>query len=124
MSRKRIHQIADEMGRIDSAYWEELWPVAEECSTILRELAPIKRRPFMSHVITELYGQQNGKCALCNGELKLPHLHVDHRIPFTWGGGNERENLQVAHPRCNQEKGDGVDLRDLIPYLESRCMNL
>lgn len=124
MSRRRVHQIADEMVRIEMACWDELWPVLEECSEILRELAPGRRRPFMVHVITEIHEEQGGLCSLCAEPLDLGHLHVDHRIPFTWGGGNERSNLQVAHPRCNQAKGDFVTPRDLIPYLESRCMNL
>jgi len=124
MSRKRIHEIADEIARIEMTSWNGLWLVAEECSAILNKLAPVRRRPFMAHVIIELYEEQAGICALCGNALDLPRLHVDHRIPFTWGGGNERGNLQLAHPRCNQSKGDGVDLRELIPYLESRYMNL
>lgn len=124
MSRRRICQIADEMGEIEMAGWEDLWPIIIECSTILREMAPVKRRLFMVHVITELYEEQGRTCALCGELLELSNLHVDHRIPFTWGGGNERGNLQLAHPSCNRSKGDSTDLRDLIPYLESRCMNL
>jgi 5-methylcytosine-specific restriction endonuclease McrA len=123
MSRTRIRQIADEMASIEMFSWNDFWPIVEECSEILRELAPMKRRPFMAHVITELYDEQGGACAICSGSLDLTRLHVDHRIPFARGGGNERANLQLVHPRCNQRKGDFVDLRDLIPYLESRYMN-
>ncbi|WP_081849233.1 MULTISPECIES: HNH endonuclease [Acidiphilium] len=124
MSRERIRQIAAEIGDIEMAGWGDLWPVITECSTILGEMAPIKRRRLMDHVITELYEEQGGTCALCGELLEISNCHRDHRIPFTWGGGNERGNLQLAHPSCNQSKGDSVDLRDLIPYLESRCMNL
>lgn len=124
MNRKRIHQIADEMVRIEMASWANLWSVVGECSEILRELDPIKRRPFMALVITELYEAQGGRCALGPHSLDLASLQVDHRIPFSWGGGNERGNLQVVCPRCNQTKGNVVELQDLIPYLESRCMNL
>ena len=124
MSRKRVRQIADELAQIEMASWDELWPIVDECSKVLRELAPNTRRLFMIHVITEIYEEQSGRCALCNEALTFDDLHVDHRIPFIWGGGNERGNLQLAHPRCNQAKGDSVDLRDLVPYLESRCMNL
>ncbi len=112
------------MDEIEGSLWRGLWPVVEECSEILREIAPVKRRPFMVHVINELYHEQGGICALCGELLEFGNLHVDHRIPFTWGGGNERGNLQLAHPGCNQSKSDSVDLQDLIPYLESRYMNL
>jgi hypothetical protein len=32
-------------------------------------------------------------------------------------------NLQLAHSDCDQSKGDFVELRELIPYLESRYTN-
>jgi 5-methylcytosine-specific restriction endonuclease McrA len=121
MSSKRIRQIAAEMGDIERARWDDLWPIITECSTILREMAPIKRRLFMDHVITELYEDQGGTCALCGELLELSNLHVDHRIPFTWGGGNEHGNLQLAHPSCNQSKGGSVDLQDLISTLALFC---
>ena len=124
MTRRRIREIANEMAAAEAACWNDLWPVLEECSQLLRELAPVKRRLFMAHVVAELHDEQDGLCAICSGPLDLDALHVDHRIPFTWGGGNERGNLQVAHPRCNQRKADAVEAYDLVPYLESRCMNI
>jgi hypothetical protein len=39
-------------------------------------------------------------------------------------GGYERKNLQVTHPARNLEKGDFVDLHDLVPYLESKAEEL
>ena len=124
MSRKRIRELADEMGQIELSTWADLNAVMEECSEVLKELAPVRRRPFFAHVITELYEEQGGACPMCKGPLDLNRMHVDHRIPFSWGGGNERGNLQLAHPSCNQRKGNDVDLRDLLPYLENRYMNL
>lgn len=124
MSRTRINEIAEEMADINRTMWDDLWPVVDECSEILREIAPIKRRRFFTQVVVELYVAQDGNCALCSRSLDLSGLHVDHRIPFSRGGGNERGNLQLAHPQCNQAKGDFADLRELIPYLESRYMNV
>ena len=68
--------------------------------------------------------RQGGFCALCSCPLDLAASHIDHRIPFCWGGGHERGNLQLAHPRCNQSKSGFVELHDLIPYLEDRVRNL
>lgn len=124
MSRKRIRELADEMGQIELSTWEGFNAVVDECSEVLRELAPVKRRLFFNHVIMELYEEQGGICALCPDPLDLNRMHVDHRIPFSRGGGNERGNLQLAHPSCNQQKGNDVDRRDLLVYLESRYMNL
>lgn len=124
MSRKRIRELADEIGRIELSTWADLDAVMEECSDVLKELAPVRRRPFLVHVVTELYDEQGGTCAICDGPLNLNQMHVDHYIPFSRGGGNERGNLQLAHPSCNQQKGSDIDLRELLPYLEDRYMNL
>lgn len=54
-----------------------------------------------------------------------PHgYEVDHIIPFKYGGGNERTNIQLARPPCNLQKGSTVDPHDLLKYLEDRYMNL
>lgn len=124
MSRKRIRELADEMGQIELSTWADLDVAVGKCSKVLKELAPVKRQPFFAHVITDLYDEQSGACAICGDPLDLNRMHVDHRIPFSKGGGNERGNIQLAHPSCNQQKGSNVDARDLLSYLESRYMNL
>ena len=124
MSRKRIRELADEMGQIELSTWADLDVAIGECSNILKELAPGKRKIFFAHVITELYDEQGGTCAICHNPLDLNRMHVDHCIPFSKGGGNERGNIQLAHPSCNQQKGSNVDARELLSYLESRYMNL
>lgn len=48
------------------------------------------------------------RCMLCREPLD-PHrepVHVDHRIPRSKGGSDVRNNLQLAHPFCNQSKGN------------------
>lgn len=124
MSRKRLRELSDEMKSMESSSWDDLWAVAKECSTILNEIAPVKRRPFLSKILEDLYEQQNGICALCSEPIYISQVHVDHRIPIVRGGGNEYGNLQLAHPSCNQRKGDKVKPHDLIPYLEDKYMNL
>jgi 5-methylcytosine-specific restriction endonuclease McrA len=56
--------------------------------------------------------------------LVVSDINVDHVIPFSWGGGNERANIQVVHSVCNRQKGRKVDPIDLLIYLEDRYMNL
>ena len=49
-----------------------------------------------------------GRCAMC-GRRPLDHgvvLHVDHKVPQAWGGGNEPENLQPLCEDCNTGKKD------------------
>ena len=122
--RSRYEDMARTMAEQEAAWSADLWATLEDCSGILAELDPKRRRPFLATVVLDLHSQQGGTCALCGGPLDLSSFHVDHRIPFCWGGGNERGNLQLAHPRCNQSKGDMVELHDLVPYLEDRVLNL
>jgi 5-methylcytosine-specific restriction endonuclease McrA len=74
------------------------------------------------NVVSELYQAQNGLCALCNADLEMTLMQVDHIIPY--GGGNERTNLQLAHGKCNNQKRANVRTWDSIEYLESQYMNL
>ncbi|MGF1652951.1 MAG: HNH endonuclease [Actinomycetales bacterium] len=48
------------------------------------------------------------RCAQCGRTPLDDHvkLHVDHKIPRSWGGGNEIENLQPLCEECNQGKRD------------------
>jgi 5-methylcytosine-specific restriction endonuclease McrA len=55
--------------------------------------------------------------------MKPSDVDVDHKIPFCYGGGHERTNLQLAHASCNRSRQSSVAPRDLLRYLESRYMN-
>ena len=48
------------------------------------------------------FRRDEGRCQQC-GSTEL--LQFDHVIPFTMGGSNEPENLQLLCSRCNREKG-------------------
>ncbi|WP_019531286.1 HNH endonuclease [Dasania marina] len=102
----------------------DLIHLLEECSALFRELAPRKRKLFLSHVVQELHAEQQGVCPLCGNKLTLDQFDVDHIIPWHWGGGNERSNLQITHPSCNRSKGNNIeDLQYLVQYLEDKVMN-
>lgn len=70
-------------------------------------------------VFRELWESQQGRCALCGEAMpenrwRTPHATVwkktrptfDHIRPRAKGGGDGRENLQLAHAGCNKQKGD------------------
>jgi 5-methylcytosine-specific restriction endonuclease McrA len=104
--------------------YHEFWGNLIECSQILNMMAPAKRRPWLAQVLQELHTMQNGLCALCGQSLTFDDIDVDHKIPFCYGGGNERGNIQLAHSACNRSKRAEVDPQDLLRYLEDRYMNL
>lgn len=119
----KFEKYAIEMADQAREQWNEFWDIAEECSAILKEIAPIDRRPWLVHVIEEIHLSQNGVCPLCSHMVELGQHHVDHLVPVKFGGGNERANLQVVHPGCNRKKGIATNAWDLIRALEDRYMN-
>ncbi len=50
-------------------------------------------------------------CKSC-GENRRSELTIDHKIPRSRGGSNDKRNLQVLCRRCNHAKGDR------LPYVE------
>lgn len=121
---QRIKRAGERAERLKEQTAQELWDHVMQCATILKEIHPTKRRLWLAEVVDELYEEQNGLCPLCNSQLEPESMQVDHIIPFTYGGGNERTNLQLAHQACNNRKRAKVDTQELLTYLESRYMNL
>ena len=51
--------------------------------------------------------RQSTKCALCGDQIKdMKDASVDHKIPRSRGGSDALENLQLAHRKCNEAKGN------------------
>lgn len=53
--------------------------------------------------INNLRVLQKDKCALCLTSIKK-HRHVDHIVPISRGGSNDKHNLQLLCAPCNQRK--------------------
>jgi hypothetical protein len=66
----------------------------------------------------------HGRCQMCGKTVKEDgvKLQVDHRIPGSWGGPTEFENLQALCEECNRGKRnffssfDGDEMRNIIAY--------
>ena len=54
----------------------------------------------------QLYGQQEGNCAGCDGHFEARHFEVDHIIARSRGGTDHPSNLQLLCGHCNRVKGD------------------
>jgi 5-methylcytosine-specific restriction endonuclease McrA len=127
MENNLTNRISEARGRAERLHdqtSQEFWDLVVECSSILKEIHPNQRKAWLEDVKSDLYQSQNGLCALCDLELEEISSHVDHIIPFTYGGGNEHHNIQLAHAKCNRQKGADVDVWDLLRYLESRYSNI
>ncbi|MGI8631619.1 MAG: HNH endonuclease [Solirubrobacterales bacterium] len=64
--------------------------------------APRKRAPIAENVKHMVFRRDAGSCREC-GSTEL--LQFDHVIPFSMGGSDEPENLQLLCAPCNREKG-------------------
>ena len=124
MSRSRSRELRDRAQKLADDAYRDFWTSVVECSETLQEIAPNQRKLWLSTVIEELHREQNGLCALCGELFALGEHEVDHKIPFCYGGGNERANIQLAHPQCNRSKGAQAEPYDILRYLEDRYMNL
>lgn len=55
--------------------------------------------------ILEIYEKQKGKCAYCKKKVGEKY-HIDHILPLNKGGSDDKYNICIACPRCNQTKSD------------------
>jgi 5-methylcytosine-specific restriction endonuclease McrA len=59
--------------------------------------------------IRNLLQQQGEKCAICREPFPLIEVRnryqIDHIVALSAGGSNERSNIQLLCPTCNQHKG-------------------
>lgn len=53
--------------------------------------------------ISEIMALQRFKCANCAKSLKKEY-HIDHRMPLSRGGSNDRSNIDLLCPKCNLAK--------------------
>jgi 5-methylcytosine-specific restriction endonuclease McrA len=44
-------------------------------------------------------------CFYCDVKMNPNRMHLEHKIPVSRGGGNQRGNLALACPSCNLKKG-------------------
>lgn len=96
----------------------------DEAVERLNNVAPIPRKKWMENVTKELWLEQGGKCAICKDPMSRNSFDVDHIVPHSKGGGNERTNLRLTHVSCNRSRGNNCDRRTVIENLEDRAMNL
>lgn len=57
-------------------------------------------------------------CAYCDDELDLTTAEVDHVIPISKGGSNDRYNLEIVCRECNRVKGSKALDDDLLEFLK------
>ena len=66
--------------------------------------------------VLELLALQNHMCAACRCRIDGRKYHVDHIVPLSMGGSNDRGNLQILCAPCNLSK----NARDPVEFMQSR----
>ncbi len=75
----------------------------------------VKRRHIPNHVRRLVWNHYQGKCCyknpatgkICGGQK---FVQIDHKFPFSRGGGHDLSNLQLLCGAHNRMKGDSVSL--------------
>lgn len=103
---------------------KKAWKLAnpQKVSTYHRNRKAIKRNAEGSHTasdIQQLLVLQKHKCAVCRISIANGY-HVDHVIPLSLGGTNDKGNLQILCPHCNLSK----NAQPPVDFMQSRGMLL
>ena len=64
-----------------------------------------RTRHIPQSVKHEVWHRDGGKCKLCGSNDRI---HYDHIIPYSKGGSNGVENIQILCDSCNLSKGDRI----------------
>ena len=81
-----------------------------------------KRGSNGTHTLDDIFAiikSQKGKCCYCRLKLTSAY-HIDHIVPLSKGGRNDRRNIQIACGFCNGSKKD----KDPIVFAQSLGMLL
>ena len=97
MTAARVH--ADNQKRADSRE-KSAAMFAREHGLTTSSLSRVQARRL------EIFQEQNGSCLYCGTAMVYGAMEIDHIVPVSCGGGNQRLNLAGACRSCNSSKGD------------------
>lgn len=67
--------------------------------------SPPRSRYIPQHIKDQVFWRDQNRCRKCGALGTQVPLHLDHIIPFSQGGPNIPENLQLLCANCNLLKG-------------------
>jgi len=72
-----------------------------------RRRAQIRKTNFEKFSLKEILLRDGYKCHICLRKVAKKDLSFDHLVPLSRGGSHTRDNVAVAHLRCNIKRGAG-----------------
>lgn len=55
----------------------------------------------------KVWHRDKKRCHICGEKVDLSVATLDHLIPISSGGGDNLDNLAIAHRECNLKRGNG-----------------
>jgi 5-methylcytosine-specific restriction endonuclease McrA len=69
----------------------------------------------------EVYKRDERKCYICQKELLINEVELDHLIPVSRNGHSGLDNLAVSCQFCNRSRGTTIGVDQLRKLLELRA---
>ena len=85
-----------------------------------------KRRKLTCDEKLAIFVRDHWRCCKCNKNLKrLPkERRIDHKIPFSKGGSDDMDNLQLLCAKCDTQKADNITPDVQECYIKVRLQQL
>lgn len=95
---------------LSSYYQDQDLPFDDWDEVFIAEKKQNKRK-IPGRVRQNVLMRDNYTCQICGATVKDgAKLEIDHIVPFSKGGSNDENNLQVLCQQCNREKHNRTDL--------------
>jgi 5-methylcytosine-specific restriction endonuclease McrA len=67
-----------------------------------------------------IWERDEGMCYMCNTQLDLHQIELDHLIPVAFGGSSSETNLAVSCQKCNRSRGTRIEEAQISKLAELR----
>jgi 5-methylcytosine-specific restriction endonuclease McrA len=94
----------EKMNEWNRQWYEANWDKKREYRNRRRARKLASAGSHTAEDLAEIFRAQGGKCAYCTSVLGKRFRHVDHIVPLSKGGTDDRKNLQFLCGRCNNKK--------------------
>jgi hypothetical protein len=104
----REHHYAETIYNLifNMGWFEEILGALRE--EVFRKQETYNRRAIARSVRHEIFVRDNYRCLECGATNKDTTLHIDHIIPISQGGSNDKDNLQTLCKKCNLSKNNAT----------------